>query len=180
MRGVARTMAEEWGEGLIRSWNEAGWIGAPARLGDKIARLIGAEADEVMVADSTSVNLFKLLVAGARGAARPVRSSSPRPATSPPTSTSPRGSPTCCPASGSSPFARAEVIGRLDESVAVVLLTHVHYKTAERWDMAALTAARPRRRRPGALGPRATASAPSAWTCTAPARIWRLAAATNT
>ena len=50
----------EWGEGLIRSWNTAGWMEAPQRVGGKIARLIGAEADEVVVADSTSVNLFKL------------------------------------------------------------------------------------------------------------------------
>ncbi|MEJ0046192.1 MAG: kynureninase, partial [Rhodospirillales bacterium] len=47
--------------GLIRSWDDAGWMAAPARVGGKIARLIGAGADEVIVADSTSVNLFKLL-----------------------------------------------------------------------------------------------------------------------
>ena len=52
---------DEWGEGLIRGWNTAGWIDLPRRVGDKIARLIGAEPGEVVVADSTSVNLFKLL-----------------------------------------------------------------------------------------------------------------------
>ena len=52
----------QWGELLIRSWN-AGWFDAPERIGAKIARLIGAEPDEVIVADSTSVNLFKLVVA---------------------------------------------------------------------------------------------------------------------
>lgn len=51
-----------WGERLIRGWNE-GWIEAPARVGGKIAQLVGAQPDEVIVADSTSVNLFKLLVA---------------------------------------------------------------------------------------------------------------------
>src|SRR5260221_1509314 len=58
---VARLVEQEWGQGLIRSWNTAGWIDAPARIGDKIARLIGASPGEVLVADSTTVNLFKLL-----------------------------------------------------------------------------------------------------------------------
>ena len=60
---VARTVEREWGEGLIASWNTAGWIGQPARLGARIAPLIGAAADEVVCADSTSVNLFKLAAA---------------------------------------------------------------------------------------------------------------------
>lgn len=62
----ARDLVErQWGERLIRSWNE-GWFDAPQRIGAKIAALIGAQPDEVIVADSTSVNLFKLLVAGLR------------------------------------------------------------------------------------------------------------------
>ncbi len=56
---------QQWGERLIRSWNE-GWFTAPERVGAKIAHLIGAEPDEVIVADSTSVNLFKLVVAALR------------------------------------------------------------------------------------------------------------------
>lgn len=68
---VARVVEEEWGAGLIGSWNAAGWIGLPQRVGAKIARLVGAASDEVVCADSTSVNLFKLLsvalgIAGAR------------------------------------------------------------------------------------------------------------------
>ena len=55
----------QWGERLIRSWNE-GWIDAPQRIGGKIAPLIGADADEVIVADSTSSNLFRLIVAALR------------------------------------------------------------------------------------------------------------------
>jgi kynureninase len=51
-----------WGDRLIRGWNE-GWIEAPARVGGRIAHLLGAQSDEVIIADSTSVNLFKLLVA---------------------------------------------------------------------------------------------------------------------
>lgn len=56
----------EWGEGLIRSWNGAGWIDAPRRVGDKIARLIGACDGEVICADSTSLNLFKVLACALR------------------------------------------------------------------------------------------------------------------
>jgi kynureninase len=60
-----RVVAHTWGDRLIRSWNE-GWFDLPERIGAKIARLIGAQPDEVIVADSTSVNLFKLAVAALR------------------------------------------------------------------------------------------------------------------
>jgi len=60
---VAQVVEQEWGEGLIESWNTAGWIDLPQRIGDKIARLVGADAGELVVADSTSVNLFKALSA---------------------------------------------------------------------------------------------------------------------
>jgi len=59
-------ITEEWGRDLITSWNKHGWIGLPLELGDKIARLIGAAPGEVAVADSTSVNLFKVLAAALR------------------------------------------------------------------------------------------------------------------
>ncbi len=67
---AADLVQRQWGDRLIRSWNE-GWWEAPQRIGAKIARLIGAQPDEVIVADSTSVNLFKLAVAALR--ARPDR-----------------------------------------------------------------------------------------------------------
>src|SRR5436190_115676 len=57
---LADVGAREWGRDLIRSWNVNGWIEAPLRVGGKIAGLIGARPHEVTVADSTSVNLFKL------------------------------------------------------------------------------------------------------------------------
>lgn len=60
-----RLVKQQWGERLIRSWNE-GWFEAPERIGAKIAQLIGAKPHEVIVADSTSVNLFKLGVAALR------------------------------------------------------------------------------------------------------------------
>jgi len=62
---ISNVVEQEWGDRLIRSWNE-GWIDAPARIGAKIARLIGAGEDEVIIADATSLNLFKLAVAGLR------------------------------------------------------------------------------------------------------------------
>lgn len=68
---VARMVRDEWGESLVRGWNRHDWFGAPARVGGKIAGLIGARADEVIVADSTSANLYKLAVAAMQ--ARPGR-----------------------------------------------------------------------------------------------------------
>jgi kynureninase len=58
---VSRVIEKEWGEDLITSWNRHDWIGMPLRVGDKIARLIGAGAGEVVVTESTSINLFKVL-----------------------------------------------------------------------------------------------------------------------
>lgn len=60
---VSRVIEKEWGEDLITSWNRHDWIGMPQRVGDKIARLIGADAGEVVVAESTSINLIKVLAA---------------------------------------------------------------------------------------------------------------------
>src|SRR5215467_9574751 len=61
---LAEAVQREWGEGLVRSWNQAGWYDMPRRLGNKVAQLIGAKAGEVVIADSTSVNVFKVLSAG--------------------------------------------------------------------------------------------------------------------
>jgi kynureninase len=138
-RRIADLVACEWGEGLIRSWNDAGWIDAPARVGDKIARLIGALPGTVVVADSTSVNLFKLL--GAALALRPDRRVilSER-----------RNFPTdlyiaegLAALLGQGHTLRlvdgAEIPAAIDDSVAVVMLTHVNYHTGAMFDMAAVT-----------------------------------------
>jgi kynureninase len=132
-------MAErQWGERLIRSWNE-GWIDAPQRIGGKIAALIGAEPDEVIVADSTSVNLFKLLVAALRHAA-------PRTTIVSETGNFPtdlhiaEGAAGCVPGARLNAVARADLATAIDGDTALLMLTHVHYKTAERFDMAAWTA----------------------------------------
>lgn len=63
---VAAAVRHEWGDGLIRSWNDAGWIALPQRVGDRIGALIGARPGECVAADSTSVNLYKVLSAAAR------------------------------------------------------------------------------------------------------------------
>src|SRR6266567_3105992 len=60
---VRQVVEEEWGAGLIRSWNSAGWITLSQRIGDKIARVVGAGPGELIVADSTSINLYKVLSA---------------------------------------------------------------------------------------------------------------------
>ena len=138
---VAAVVAEEWGGGLIRSWNDAGWIDMPARIGAKIGRLIGAAEASVTVADSTSVNLFKLL--GAALALRPGRR----------VILSERGNfPTdLYIAQGLAALlgrghelrlvAADELAGAMSDDVAVVLLTHVNYHSGAMHDMATITAA---------------------------------------
>ena len=134
----ARMVADEWGQGLIGSWNDKGWIDAPARIGAKIAPLIGAGADEVIVADSTSANLFKLIVAALR--ARPGR-----PVVLTETGNFPtdlhiaEGAAACVPGCTVRAVATEDLAAHLCADVALVLLTHVHYRTGVRHDMAALT-----------------------------------------
>ena len=62
-RRLATVVAQEWGRGLVRSWDDADWIGAPQRCAARLAPLLGAGREQVIVCDSTSVNLYKLLVA---------------------------------------------------------------------------------------------------------------------
>jgi kynureninase len=137
---MSQTVEVEWGEGLVRSWNDADWIGAPTRIGAKIARLIGAGPDEVIVADSTSVNLFKLLAAALN--ARPGRSVILTETGNFPTDLYvAQGLAAAWPGVQVRAVERAEVSTAIDSGVAVVMLTHVHYKSAERWDMGAITRA---------------------------------------
>lgn len=137
---LQQVAARQWGEGLIRSWTAHDWIGAPQRVGDKIARLIGAGQGEVVVSDSTSVNLFKLLVAACR--LRPGRSVIlSEPGNFPNDLYVAQG--LQGPTDGRielrlAPTERIE--DAIDEQVAVVLLTHVHYKSAAVHDMARITA----------------------------------------
>ncbi len=138
---IVTVMRDEWGGGLIRSWNDAGWMEAPARIGDKIARLIGAVPGSVVVADSTSVNLFKLLSAAL--ALRPDRRKIVSEAGNFPTDLYIAEGLTDQLGRGhrlvrAAPEAIAEAI---DDDTAVVMITHVNYHTGAMHDMAALTAA---------------------------------------
>lgn len=136
---VQAAVRQEWGQGLITSWNAAGWIEAPQRAGAKLAPLIGAQPHEVVVADSTSVNLFKL-AAGALDL-RPDRRVILTEAGNFPTDVYVLEG-VCRMAGAELRVAPAErLVEALDDTVATVVLTHVHYKTARRWDMAAVTAA---------------------------------------
>jgi kynureninase len=139
VRRQQEIVADEWGRSLIRSWNDHGWIDAPQRIGAKIAPLIGAKPNEVIVSDSVSVNLFKLIVAAA--ALTPER----------PVLLSESGNfhTDLHIASGAAqivPHLRLEVVERSGVEAAIgaetnlLLLTHVHYRSGERFDMAAVTA----------------------------------------
>jgi kynureninase len=138
---IARQRAlveEEWGSELIRSWNTRGWIEAPQRIGAKIAALIGARPNEVIVADSTSVNLFKLIVAAA--ALSPKRRQL--------LSESGNFHTDLYIAAGAADLAglRLDVVERdsieaaLGGDTNLLLLTHVHFKAGFRFDMAEVTA----------------------------------------
>lgn len=144
--GVAtRVMEQEWGTGLIRSWNTAGWFELPGRLGDKLARLIGAGPGEVVITDTTSLNLFKALAAALRiqRAADPVRTVIVTERDNFPTD--------IYMAEGIADFLNQGYSVRLIDDalplaaalgpdVAVVALSHVNYRTGAMWDMAATTA----------------------------------------
>jgi len=127
----------QWGERLIRGWND-GWIEAPTRIGDKIATLIGADPGEVIACDSTSINLFKLIVAALRH--DPARRTVVSEAGNFPTDLHiAEGAVGCLPGARLNAVARDDLAAAIDADTALLLLTHVHYKTAERFDMAAWT-----------------------------------------
>ena len=129
----------QWGRDLIGSWNAHAWIDLPARVGGRIARLVGADADEVVAADSTSVNLFKLAAAAVR--MRPGRR----------VILTERGD---FPTDGYILQGLADFLGgsvelrvvdggraaeALDDRVALLLLSHVHFRSGLVQDMAGLT-----------------------------------------
>ena len=140
-----QVIAEEWGNGLIRSWNSAGWADLSQRLGNRLAPLIGARDGEVVITDTTSINLFKVLSAALsvqrqRAPARKVIVSE---ASNFPTD--------LYIAEGLAELLQQgyslrlvnspdELPQAIDADVAVVMLTHVNYKTGYMYDMQALTA----------------------------------------
>ena len=135
---IEEVIRQEWGDGLIRSWNDADWVSAPQRVGAKIAPLIGAQPHEVIACDSTSVNIFKLIAAALQ--MRPDRKV---------VLSEPGNFPTDIymieglEAQGLAERRLAEadrIEAALDGDVALLMLTHVHYKTGRLHDMKRLTA----------------------------------------
>ncbi|MBG6084655.1 kynureninase [Zhihengliuella flava] len=145
---AAAVVEQEWGEGLIRSWNTAGWFDLPRTLGDKIARLIGSGENECVVTDTTTLNLFKALASALRiqQQERPGRRVILTERDNFPTD--------IYIAEGLADFLNSvggdyevrlideelTLEEALDDDVAVVALSHVNYRTGAMWDMAAVTA----------------------------------------
>ena len=138
-----QVVAQEWGAHLIGSWNRAGWFGMPLRLGDVLAPLIGAAPGEVAVTDSTSINLFKVLAAALQMQSATTRR----------TIVTERGnfpSDLYIAEGLTSWLARGyrlklvdstdELMAAIDDDTAVLMLTHVNYRSGALHDMQALTA----------------------------------------
>ncbi len=136
---VAATVERQWGDDLIASWNKQDWIGAPQRLGDRIAPLIGARPGEVLVADSTSINLFKLLAAAA--AARPGRSTILSETDNFPSDLYIAQGLAGMTSAKLRTVAADAIAAAIDGDTAVVMLTQVDYRSARRHDMTLLTSA---------------------------------------
>jgi kynureninase len=136
---VNEVVNDEWAKGLVRSWNDAGWMDMPLRLGDRVAPLIGAKPGEVLVADTLTFMLAKLI--GGALDQRPDRhlvltdrdnfhsdlyiveamaARAGRPVTV-------------------KPMARDEIPGALNEDVALVMLTHVDFRSGEMLDLHSIT-----------------------------------------
>ncbi|MEV5338756.1 kynureninase [Streptomyces sp. NPDC052676] len=137
---VADVVSRQWGELRIRSWEESGWWTAPERIGDRIAPLLGAAPGQVVVGDSTSVNIFKALVAAVRMAGEG-RDEILVDATTFPTDGYIAASAARLTGRTLRPVAPAEAPDALGERTAAVLLNHVDYRTGRLHDLPALTAA---------------------------------------
>jgi len=140
-----QVVAQEWGRDLIRSWNSAGWFDMPKRLGDRLAPLIGARAGEVVVTDTTSLNLFKALAAALaiQEGKDPARRTIVTERANFPTD--------IYMADGLTRWldrgyrirlvdGHDELAAAVDDDCAVLMLTHVNYRSGRQHDMAALSA----------------------------------------
>lgn len=138
---VAQAVTQEWGNDLIKSWNTAGWFQLPLKVGDKIARLIGANANEVVAADSTSINLYKVLSAAMSIAKAdyPHKNIILSEDTNFPTDL--YMAEALCKERGYrlKLVAADELLTALQPDVAVLMLTHVNYRTGAMFNMKALT-----------------------------------------
>ena len=136
-----RTIEQEWGQDLIRSWNSAGWFDMPARLGDRVGALIGAAPGQTLVCDTTSIDLYKAVHAAI--GLRPDRNVIIAEEESFPTdlyilegAMKSAGRPMKRRLIGSD---GSSIEALLDEKVAVAVLSHVNYRTGALFDMAAIT-----------------------------------------
>ena len=145
---ATQVITQEWGVGLIRSWNTAGWFDLPRRLGNRLAPLIGAKDDEVVVTDTTSVNLFKVLAAALRKqqTLQPQKRVIVSERRNFPTDLyMAQGLIDQLHAHGAPAYelrlidAPEELAAALDADVAVLMLTHVNYHSGYMYDMAATT-----------------------------------------
>jgi kynureninase len=140
---AAEVVGEEWADGLVGSWNKAGWFDLPSRLGDRLAPLIGAGRGEVVVTDSTSVNLFKLLAAALHRQESTGRKIIVTERSNFPTDVYIAQGLTAWLDRGyqlkliDTP---EELDAAIDRDTAIVMLTHVNYRSGHMLDMHAVTA----------------------------------------
>ena len=140
---LQQVVRDEWGRGLIRSWNTAGWIDLPHRVGDKIAALIGAAPGEVIAADATSVNLYKALAAALmlQRADAPQRTRIVSERDNFPTDLYIAQSLACQHGCELALVSHDQLAAQLDARCTVLMLTHVNYRSGHMHDMAGLTKA---------------------------------------
>jgi kynureninase len=140
---AAQVVQQEWAQDLIKSWNTAGWVHLPQRLGNLLAPWIGAGPDEVVFTDTTSINLYKVLTAAARMARadHPSRRKLISERSNFPTDLYIAQS--VCAEYGLDLvlIEPEELPAVLQDDVAILMLTHVNYRTGALHDMAAITAA---------------------------------------
>ena len=136
---LGETIEREWGESLIESWNKHDWIGAPERVAAKLAPMVGAAADELLIADSTSINLFKLLGAALMSGDRRVILSEE--GNFPTDLYVAQGLEALVPGVTLKTVPADQIEAAIDQSVAVLLLTQVDYRSGRKHDMSAISAA---------------------------------------
>ncbi|MET7616119.1 kynureninase [Streptomyces sp. NPDC005408] len=138
---VADVVTRQWGELRIRSWNESGWWTAPERIGDRIAPLVGARPGQVVVGDSTSVNVFKAVAGAVRLCGDDSRTDIVCDATTFPTDGYIAESAARMTGKRLVPVDPADLPSALGPGTAVALVNHVDYRTGRLHDLPALTAA---------------------------------------
>ena len=136
---LAETAERQWGEDLIASWNKHGWIDWPTRIAARLAPIVGARPNELLIADSTSVSLFKLLAAAVE--ARPGRKAIVTQQANFPTDLYVAQGLARMQGLELRAVPAEQVLGAIDEDTAVVTLTHVDYRSASIHDMGAINAA---------------------------------------